>query len=245
MLRETNAELGKLWLQNYAWKDTIIVERQRATIKCQSSSLCQRAIGLLLIRISFQCSNWFPVAVGPRNILPSNWSSVLWAFSFFTATKRLVWWRIPTGMWKVRVSLKTGLPLGSFVRVFFCFSTLLSWVRDTSTYAARKEIIQGQLALKIIMIPAIILIKEGKLRRRMSVSNCFKKRKKINIIIIRSKFFFLFIGQEPTTWPANNCLQIMACSCSMPSNSVWLQIIFCSARYRQITIFCSTSSKNC
>ena len=41
-------------------------------------------------------------------------------------------------------------------------------------------------------------------------------------IIIRSKFFFLFIGREPTTWPANNCLQIMVCSCAMPSNSVWL-----------------------
>ena len=47
-------------------------------------------------------------------------------------------------------------------------------------------------------------------------------------IIIRSKFFFLFIGREPSTWPANNCLQIMVCSCAMPSNSVWLQIIFCS-----------------
>ena len=138
---------GQAMVTKLRMKNTIIVERQRATIKCQSSSLCQRAIGLLLIRISFQCSNWFPVAVGPRNILPSNWSSVLWAFSFFTATKRLVWWRIPTGMWKVRVSLKTGLPLGSFVRVFFCFSTLLSWMRDTSTYAARKEIIQDQLAL--------------------------------------------------------------------------------------------------
>ena len=31
---------------------------------------------------------------------------------------------------------------------------------------------------------------------------------------------FLFIGRKPTTWPANNCLQIMVCS--------WLQIIFCS-----------------
>ena len=41
-------------------------------------------------------------------------------------------------------------------------------------------------------------------------------------IIIRSKFFFLFIGREPTTWPANNCLQIMVCSCAMPSNCVWL-----------------------
>ena len=46
-------------------------------------------------------------------------------------------------------------------------------------------------------------------------------------IIIRSKFFFLFIGRQPTTWPANNGLQIMVCSCAMPSNSVWLQIIFC------------------
>ena len=46
-------------------------------------------------------------------------------------------------------------------------------------------------------------------------------------IIIQSKFFFLFIGREPTTWPANNCLQIMVCSCAMPSNCVWLQI-FCS-----------------
>ena len=26
-------------------------------------------------------------------------------------------------------------------------------------------------------------------------------------IIIRCKCFFLFIGREPTTWPANNCLQ--------------------------------------
>ena len=133
-------------------------------------------------------------------------------------------------------------------------------------------------------------------------------------IIIRSKLFSLSIGREPTTWPANNCLQIMVCSCAMPSNCVWLQIIFCtcvketvlfsflrsllrengrslrfprifikknklgdrmikqllypviakyrdlsvsrrstiylsrnnwSARHRQITIFCSTSSNNC
>ena len=51
---------------------------------------------------------------------------------------------------------------------------------------------------------------------------------KITVIIIRSSLLFLFIGREPTTWPANNCLQIMVCSCAMPSNCVWLQIIFCS-----------------
>ena len=43
-----------------------------------------------------------------------------------------------------------------------------------------------------------------------------------------ANFFFLFIGREPTMWPANNCLQIMVCSCAMPSNCVWLQIIFCT-----------------
>ena len=47
-------------------------------------------------------------------------------------------------------------------------------------------------------------------------------------IIIRCKFFFLFTGQEPTTWPADNCRPIMVCLCAMSSNCVWLQIIFFS-----------------
>ena len=49
-----------------------------------------------------------------------------------------------------------------------------------------------------------------------------------NFIIIGCKRFFLFIGREPTTWPANNCLQIMVCSCAMSFNCFWLQILFCS-----------------
>ena len=48
------------------------------------------------------------------------------------------------------------------------------------------------------------------------------------MIIVRCKLFFLFISWEPTIWPANNCLQIMVCSCAMSSNCVSLQIIFCS-----------------
>ena len=47
-------------------------------------------------------------------------------------------------------------------------------------------------------------------------------------IIIRCVFFFLSIGRESTTWPANNCLRIMVRSCVVPSKRVWLQIIFCS-----------------
>ena len=42
-------------------------------------------------------------------------------------------------------------------------------------------------------------------------------------LIIRCKCFFLFIGREPTTWLANNCLQIMVCSCAMSFNCFWLK----------------------
>ena len=49
-----------------------------------------------------------------------------------------------------------------------------------------------------------------------------------NRIIIRCRFFFLFIGREPTTLPVNDCLQIIVCSCAMTSTCVWLQMIFCS-----------------
>ena len=49
----------------------------------------------------------------------------------------------------------------------------------------------------------------------------------ITSIIIRCKCFFLFIGRAPTTWPANNCLQTMVCSCAMSLNYFWLQILFC------------------
>ena len=47
----------------------------------------------------------------------------------------------------------------------------------------------------------------------------------VTVIMIRCKFFFLFIDREPTTWPANNSLQIMVCSCVMSSNCAWLQIM--------------------
>ena len=52
--------------------------------------------------------------------------------------------------------------------------------------------------------------------------------RKTKIFIIRCVFFFLSIGWESTTWPANNCLRIMVCSCVVPSKRVLLQIIFCS-----------------
>ena len=54
------------------------------------------------------------------------------------------------------------------------------------------------------------------------------RAQQISAIIIRGVFFFLSIGREFTTWPANNYLRIMVCSCVVPSKRVLLQIIFCS-----------------
>ena len=49
-----------------------------------------------------------------------------------------------------------------------------------------------------------------------------KGRKKANNFYYHSMdFFSIFFGWEPTTWPANNCLQIMVCSCIIPSKSVF------------------------
>ena len=38
-----------------------------------------------------------------------------------------------------------------------------------------------------------------------------------------SKHFFIFIGRECTAWPANSCLQIIACSCVLPSKCVFAE----------------------
>ena len=59
---------------------------------------------------------------------------------------------------------------------------------------------------------------------------------KIIQIIIWCKCFFFFTGWEPTTWPANKCLQIMVCSCAMSFNCFWLQILFCSC-VNETTLF--------
>ena len=48
------------------------------------------------------------------------------------------------------------------------------------------------------------------------------------LLIIRCIFALLSTGRELTTWPKNNYLQIMVCSCVVPSKCVLLQIIFCS-----------------
>ena len=63
----------------------------------------------------------------------------------------------------------------------------------------------------------------------------------LNKIIMQCIFSFLFIGRELTMWPANNCLQIMVCSCVVSSKCVLLQIIFCSCvieLWWQITSLC-------
>ena len=50
----------------------------------------------------------------------------------------------------------------------------------------------------------------------------------ICIIPAKNRYRKTNIIHYHSKWPANNCLQIMVCSCAMSSNCVWLQIIFCS-----------------
>ena len=59
---------------------------------------------------------------------------------------------------------------------------------------------------------------------------------KISLIIIRCEVFFLFLGREPTTWPANKCLQIIVCSCVM-SSLFWLQTEQCFAHAQMEHLF--------
>lgn len=72
-------------------------------------------------------------------------------------------------------------------------------------------------------------------------------RKRVKLSKQRELSFFLFTGQKPTTWPANNCLQVMVYSCAMSSNlfslaSVLLQIIFFSCLNETTRFFFATHS---
>lgn len=51
---------------------------------------------------------------------------------------------------------------------------------------------------------------------------------KIKYIIIRCIFSSFSLTREPATWHANNCLQIMVCSCIVAPKCVLLQRTFCS-----------------
>ena len=81
----------------------------------------------------------------------------------------------------------------------------------------------------------------ARVKYRHSSSLHKKKGRKQNCNYHSLQFFFIFIDREPTTWSANNRLQIMVCSCAMSSNVVWPQIIFCSG-VNETTLFSSLRS---
>ena len=51
------------------------------------------------------------------------------------------------------------------------------------------------------------------------------------------QIFLRIIGRELSAWPANNCLQIMFCSCAMSSNFVSLPIIIFYICVNETTLF--------
>ena len=100
-----------------------------------------------------------------------------------------------------------NLPFFSKLKFVPSFNLIVWW--------EAAEIILSTCKIYVLINPTNMQKKE----------NCLQ----INWIIIQSKFFFLFVGQEPTTWPANNCLQNNnGLLMRNAVNSVWLQMIFCS-----------------
>ena len=67
---------------------------------------------------------------------------------------------------------------------------------------------QGLNWLKgVIVIKVLALIFHQMVNQSMCLLYMSRKASTIFDIIIHGKFFFLFIGWKPTTWPANNCLK--------------------------------------
>ena len=64
-------------------------------------------------------------------------------------------------------------------------------------------------------------------------SDKIKKQNKNKLLSFPCKLFFLYIGQEPFTCAANNCLHIKVCSCAVSSNCVWL----CCSCVNKTTLF--------
>ena len=59
-------------------------------------------------------------------------------------------------------------------------------------------------------------------------------------IIIQNIFCYPFHGQEPTTWPAYNCVRIMVCWCIIQCNLK----VFCYQQYNPLMCYCKLALLN-
>ena len=98
-----------------------------------------------------------------------------------------------------------------------------------------KTVAKWIAVLRLPSLPSCFLLNQNSIKWKLEGRLCpglmmshHRVNYQIDGIIIRCVFSSLSIGRESTTWPASNCLQIMVCSCVVPSKRGLLQIIFCS-----------------
>ena len=89
---------------------------------------------------------------------------------------------------------------------------------------------------EMLGIPVGVTVVNGWMMRVFKRSLIARPLKRKKITLSFDENCCSFSCREPTTWPANNCQQIMVCSCKMSSYCVWLQIIFCSC-VNETTLF--------
>ena len=111
----------------------------------------------------------------------------------------------------------------------WCFLGCANWetfVADTKCFWIKSETFLVSWTQNLC--PQQMLRARANGEKFVSATNCVRVFQGFKPFTIRRIVFFLSIGREPTMWPTNNCLQIMVCSCVVPSKRVLLQIIFCS-----------------
>ena len=128
----------------------------------------------------------------------------LWNDVWGTKTEISYWWHVITQIWENY------------------FWLAMQWKRHPLVHIQRLNILCSQTKnTSATNILVTFLFFKGNLLRQIY------DLKMHDILRYHSKqIFSLFIGREPTTWPANNCLQIKVCSCAiMTSYCVWLQML--------------------
>ena len=101
-----------------------------------------------------------------------------------------------------------------FFCVFCCCFCLVQFdSRSFNSVRHRKKI--SKTDMDWIKLNGLVLIQDNNL------SNCAKQP----CLSFNANFSSYSLAEIPPS----DCLQIMVCSCAMLSNSVWLQIIFCSS----------------
>ena len=149
-----------------------------------------------------------------RTLVVPSWNCCIWSVSLcaesMTWKSRVSNCKVP---WQAKQTLHSrGRSL--FFCVFCCCFCLVQFdSRSFNSVRHRKKI--SKTDMDWIKLNGLVFIQDNNL------SNCAKQP----CLSFNANFSSYSLAEIPPS----DCLQIMVCSCAMSSNSVWLQIIFCSS----------------